>query len=127
MVKLNICVQDAGNSELSSHKVDDDIPIIDSPESPLNTKFIKIGDEDAQPLDVKKADDVRSCEEALRNLEAAAENALQSLYKIETMNIGEEIPKSVYAKGALMLPSIESKIQAIAKLLQPSSSSLCSE
>lgn len=122
-------MQDAGNAPRSS--LDDDIPTIDSSEQPLNTKLLKFGDEEEQSLDVEKAGNVRACEEALRNLETAAENALQCLCKLETMNIREEKSKSLefqlYAKGALMLPSIESKFQAIAKLLQPSSSFLCSE
>ncbi|KAI3474177.1 hypothetical protein Pfo_028965 [Paulownia fortunei] len=127
--------KDAGNAPLSSLRQISDIPRIDSTEVPgsvtgtemtLNMKVVNIGDQEALDDDkVREVEIVRSCKEALHNLEAAAENALQSFCKLATVNIGEEESSSfevqLCAKAATRLPSIERKIQAIAKLLQPAS------
>ncbi|KAI3474427.1 hypothetical protein Pfo_029288 [Paulownia fortunei] len=127
--------KDAGNAPLSSLRQISDIPRIDSTEVSdsvtgtevtLNMKVVNIGDQEALDVDkVREVEIVRSCKEALHNLEAAAENALQSFCKLATVNIGEEESSSfevqLCAKAATRLPSIERKIQAIAKLLQPAS------
>lgn len=133
--ELNLSLQDARNAPPSSLRQISDIPIIDSievpdiiddAESPLNLKLVNFGDQEALDVEkVREAEIVRSCEEALHNLEAAAENTLQSFCKLATVNIGEEKSRSFEAKAAERIPSIERKIQAITKLLQPSSYFRC--
>ncbi|XP_051132212.1 uncharacterized protein LOC127252184 isoform X3 [Andrographis paniculata] len=67
---------------------------------------------------IHEVEDAGSWEEALCNLEAAAENALQSFHKLAAVNITVE-DKSSMAEAATRLPLIEKKIQAITRLLQP--------
>lgn len=72
-----------------------------------------------EAVDVDKAGEseiVMSCEEALHNLEAAAENAVQSFSRLATLNIGED-----ESKRFERLDAVERKIKALAKLLHPSS------
>ncbi|KAK4418970.1 Mitogen-activated protein kinase-binding protein 1 [Sesamum alatum] len=126
-------LEDLGKASSSALRQTTDIPRIDSvevpdspssTEMPLNMKVTHAGDQEAHDVDqVREVEIVRSCEEALHNLEAAAENALQSFSRLVTVDIGEEKSRDsevqLYAKAARRLPSIERKIQAIAKLLQP--------
>ncbi|KAL9153024.1 hypothetical protein ABFS82_10G021600 [Erythranthe guttata] len=126
--------EDARNGSPSSiRQINDITPTTDSTEipecttateMPLDTTVVNIRGREA--LDkVREAEVVRSCEEALHNLEAAAENLLQSFCQLATTNDGDEKSRGskvqLYAKAAARLPSIESKIQAITKLLQPAS------
>ncbi|XP_011094969.1 mitogen-activated protein kinase-binding protein 1 [Sesamum indicum] len=106
----------------------DSIEVPDSPSStemPLNMKITDVRDQEAHDVDkVRDVEIVRSCEEALHNLEGAAENALQSFSRLVTVDVGVEKSRretkiQLYAMAARRLPSIERKIQAITKLLQP--------
>lgn len=91
-------------------------------QSPSNTKIGNGGEHETLDVDkVGEAEIVRSCEEALHNLESAAENALQLFCKLATANIGEEESKRLER-----LHTIERKIQAITKLLlHPSNNDRC--
>lgn len=93
---------------------------------PSNTEVTNIGGQESID-NVREVETVRSCEEALHNLEAAAEDVMQSFSQLALLNNGEEKPKGFdvqyfYSKAATKIPSIEKKIQEIAKLLQPASS-----
>lgn len=108
-------LQDAVNAPPSS--LSQVMEIAKKAESQSNMKLENGGDDGALDADkTGEAETVRSCEEALHNLEAAAENALQSFCKLATVNIGEE-----ESKRFERLHAVERKIQAIAKLLQPPS------
>ncbi|KAG8376992.1 hypothetical protein BUALT_Bualt09G0121900 [Buddleja alternifolia] len=124
----------AGPSLEPSTSLLQDIPRVDSAEvsdsitsteMPLDMELINVKDEEVRDVDkVEEVEIVRSCEEALLNLEAAAENALQSFGKLANVNIGEEKSCSgvqLCHKSAARLSSIERKIRAVAKLLQPDS------
>ncbi|KAH6802915.1 hypothetical protein C2S51_034361 [Perilla frutescens var. frutescens] len=113
-------LEDAGNAPLSPLRQIMDIA--KEAESPSNTKIINGGEQETLDVDrVGEAEIVRACEEALHNLEAAAEKALQSFCKLATVNIGEE-----ESKRFERLHTIERKIQAIEKLLmKPSSNAQC--
>ncbi|XP_042045861.1 mitogen-activated protein kinase-binding protein 1 isoform X1 [Salvia splendens] len=110
----NICShKDAGNAPAGCSDIPD---VGNEGDSSLNLKIWKSGGKEA--LDVDKAGEseiMRSCEEALHNLEAAAEKALQAFCKLTTVNIGEE-----ESKRFQRLHIIERKVEALAKLLYPS-------
>lgn len=90
-------------------------------ESQSNMNLANGGDDGAVDADkTGEAEMVRWCEEALHNLEAAAENAVQSFCKLATVNIGEE-----ESKRFERLHAVERKIQSIAKLLEPPSNVQC--
>lgn len=80
-------LEDTGNAPPFSLK--QIMEIAKKAESQLNMKLVNCGDNGA----LEEAEMVRSCEEALHNLEAAAENALRSFCKLATVNIGEEESK----------------------------------
>ncbi|KAL2250433.1 UNVERIFIED_CONTAM: WD repeat-containing protein 62 [Sesamum indicum] len=69
----------------------DSIEVPDSPSStemPLNMKITDVRDQEAHDVDkVRDVEIVRSCEEALHNLEGAAENALQSFSRLVTVDV----------------------------------------
>ncbi|PIN24880.1 hypothetical protein CDL12_02394 [Handroanthus impetiginosus] len=116
-VKPSSLVEDAENDSM-------EVPdVIIGTEMPLNVKEVNVGDQEALNGDkVREVEIVRSCEEALHNLEAAAENALQSFCKLATVYSGDEKSRGVdiqlYAEAAARLPSIEKKILSMTKLLQ---------
>ncbi|KAL3640716.1 hypothetical protein CASFOL_015684 [Castilleja foliolosa] len=97
-----------------------------TPSSPSQITEMPLNSGDQQVLlDDDKAGEVEIatlCEKALDILEAEAENTLQSFCKLAAVNNGEENSRDfearLFAKAADRLPLIESKIQAIAKLLQ---------
>ncbi|KAL0451055.1 UNVERIFIED_CONTAM: WD repeat-containing protein 62 [Sesamum latifolium] len=105
----------------------DSVEVPDSPSStemPLSMKVTDVRDQEAHDDKVREVEIVRSCEEALHNLEGAVENALQSFNRLVTVDVGGEKSRrdtevQLYAMAARRLPSIGRKIQAIAKLLQP--------
>ncbi|KAL0347405.1 UNVERIFIED_CONTAM: WD repeat-containing protein 62 [Sesamum calycinum] len=126
-------LEDQGKASPSSvRQIDipriDSVEVPDSPSStemPLNMKVTDVRDQEAHDADkVREVEIVRSCEEALHDLEGAAENALQSFSRLVTVDVGGEKSRrdtevQLYAMAARTLPSIERKIQAIAKLIQP--------
>ncbi|KAL0375302.1 UNVERIFIED_CONTAM: WD repeat-containing protein 62 [Sesamum radiatum] len=115
-------VRQIGIPEIDSVEVPDSSS---STEMPLNMKVTDVRDQEAHDDKVREVEIVRSCEEALHNLEGAVENALQSFNRLVTVDVGGEKSRrdtevQLYAMAARRLPSIGRKIQAIAKLLQPS-------
>lgn len=123
--------QDAGNRSPISVNITrnystEALDCFTATEMPSNTEVTNIGGQESID-NVREVETVRSCEEALHNLEAAAEDVMQSFSQLALLNNGEEKPKGFdvqyfYSKAATKIPSIEKKIQEIAKLLQPASS-----
>lgn len=105
--------QDAGNAPANAS----DVPnVAKESKLPSNSKILTSGGQEALDVDkVGESEIMRSCAEALHNLEAAAENALQSFYKLATVNIGEK-----ESKRFERVHTIERKVQALAKLFHPS-------
>ncbi|XP_057808065.1 uncharacterized protein LOC131022575 isoform X2 [Salvia miltiorrhiza] len=93
-------LEDAGNA----------LDVAKEADSSLNLKIDEVGESEI----------MTSCEEALRNLEAAAENALQSFCKLANVDIAEE-----ESRRFERLHTIERKVQALVKLLHPSSNAQC--
>ncbi|XP_073043576.1 uncharacterized protein [Primulina eburnea] len=130
-------ILDSGNRSPTMLRLISDIPQtypveiparITGSEIPLKTNAMGIKEEkcDAGELELDEVVTVSLCENALQDLESAAENALQSFSKLANFNIGKEKLKgmkflSCTDQAAVRIPSIARKVEAIAKLLRPAS------
>ncbi|KAA8518996.1 hypothetical protein F0562_016230 [Nyssa sinensis] len=126
--KKDDCKQDPKNSTQNLLCLSRILSQSDSTENSVNKEVIQFRDqEESNSEGIEKQQTVIACKEALLNLDAAAENALQLFSKLGGMASIEEISRGpgaqLYDEVTQMLPSIAKKVHAVAKLLQPTNNS----
>ncbi|CAK9154468.1 unnamed protein product [Ilex paraguariensis] len=96
----------------------------------MNMEVTKIRDQEESDFGaVENNVTIVACKEALLNLDAAAENALQLFSKLGSLTNGDEISRQpeaqLCAEATQMLPSIAKKVHAVATLVQSTTNNSC--